>query len=114
MKIFKLIITPLLMILVCLMLLPADTSQTTDIIEQYRLFTRTVEFDYISWTFNALLIKGEQSSLNAIQYLPPASQTKIVLDYLDLVNKIQDTQDQIDRIYSDPAVSNPRQKAEIC
>jgi hypothetical protein len=112
MKIFKLIITLFLMILVCLMLLPADTSQTTDIIEQYRLFTRTVEFDYISWTFNAILIKGEQASLNAIQYLPQASQTKIVLDYLDLVNRIQDTQDQIDRIYSDPAVSNPRQKAD--
>jgi hypothetical protein len=112
MKIFKLIITPFLMILVCSMLLPADTSQTTDIIEQYRLFTRTVEFDYISWTFNAILIKGEQASLNAIQYLPQASQTKIVLDYLDLVNRIQDTQDQIDRIYSDPAVSNPRQKAD--
>jgi hypothetical protein len=112
MKIFKLIITPFLMILVCLMLLPADASLTTDTIEQYRLFTRKVEFDYISWTFNALFTKGEQSSLNAIQYLSPASQTKIVLDYLDLVREIQDTQDQIDRIYSDPSVSNPRVKAD--
>ncbi len=112
MKGFRLIIYPIVMILVCLLLLQNDSTQATGKIEQYRLFTRNVEFDYVSWTFNALLIKVEQSSLNAVQYLPQASQMKIVLDYLDLVRSIQDTQDQIDRIYSDPAVGNPRQKAD--
>ena len=100
------------MILVCLLIFQGDTYQSADKAEQYRVFTRMVEFDYVSWTFSAFLIKSEQSSVNAVQYLPQASQTKIVLDYLDLVRKIQDTQDQVDRIYSDPAVSNPHQKAE--
>jgi hypothetical protein len=112
MKSFKLIIPLFVMILVCLSFLQEDTTWTTDKIEQYRLFTRKVEFDYISWTFNALLIKGEQLSLNAVQYLSQGSQTRIVLDNLALVQSIQDTQDQIDRIYSDPTVSNPRQKAD--
>jgi hypothetical protein len=112
MKIFKLIIAPIVMILVCLLLIQQDSTQATGTIEQYRLFTRMVEFDYTTWTFNALIVKFGQSSLNAVQYLPQASQTKIVLDYLDLVRSIQDTQNQIDRIYTDPSVSNPRLKAD--
>ncbi len=112
MKIYRLIIYPVTMILVCLLLLQNDSSQATGKIERYRVFTRTVEFDYTSWTFDALLVKIEQSSLNAVQYLPQTSQVQIVQDYLDLVQSIQDTQDQIDRIYSDPAVGNPRQKAD--
>ena len=112
MKIFRLIIYFVAMILVCLFLLQNDSSQATGKIERYRVFTRTVEFDYTSWTFDALFVKIEQSSLNAVQYLPQASQAKIVQDYLDLVQSIQDTQDHIDRIYSDPAVSNPRQIAD--
>jgi hypothetical protein len=112
MKLRQWIISYFLMILMGLLLFQADTYQPTDKVEQYRVFTRMLEFDYVSWTFNAFLIKGEQSSLDAVQYLPQASQTKIVLDYLELVRKIEDTQDQVDQIYSDPAVSNPRQKAD--
>jgi len=111
MKLFKQMLSPIMMILVCLLVFQGDNSRATDKIEQYRAFTRTVEFDFISWTFNAFLIKDEQSSLGAVQYLSQASQEKIVLDYLDLVQKIQDTQNQIQQIYSDPKVNNPRQKA---
>jgi hypothetical protein len=111
MKLYNWLCSFLMMILVCVLLFRGDVYQAGDKIERYRVFTRMVEFDYVSWTFNALLIKNSQFSLNAVQYLPQDRQVKVVLDYLDLVRKIQDTQDQIDHIYSDPEVNNPRQEA---
>jgi hypothetical protein len=72
-----------------------------------RAFTRAMEFDFASWTLMAFAEKAEQIGLSAVRYMPPSGQSRIVLDYLDLVRSIQSTEGQISSIYADPNVPDP-------
>jgi hypothetical protein len=66
-----------------------DLSQQ---LEQIRSYSRTYEFDYVSWTVSALGQKLSQSSLKVYRYIPTGEGRQIVLDYLDLRNKINQSQ----------------------
>lgn len=82
--------------------LPAD-EQTARV----RAYTRQIEFDFVGWTLNALEIKLEQASLRTHLYLSPEQSSQKVLDYLDLVGRIQDAENRLTIIYSDPAITDP-------
>lgn len=82
--------------------LPAD-EQTARV----RAYTRQIEFDYVSWTLNALEIKLEQAGLRTNLYQPPGQASQTVLDYLDLVRRIQNAENRLTTIYSDPAIADP-------
>lgn len=77
--------------------------------ERVRAFTRQIEFDYASWTLNAVQIKLEQAALGLAGYLGEGQQSQIVLDYLDLVKQIQDGEAQLSEIYANPEIANPEQ-----
>ena len=73
--------------------------------------TRPFEFDYITWTLDALGLKAGQLSANVSQYLDPIQQRKVIFDYLSLVDKINTVSGRIDQIYSDPSIQDPLKKA---
>jgi hypothetical protein len=79
-----------------------------DRVERVRAYTRQVEFDFVSWTLDALGIEFAQMALGAARALPVEAQKQIVLDYVQLVAEIQDAEARINEIYSDPAVPNPQ------
>lgn len=79
--------------------------------EQVREYTRMVEFDFIRWTLDALWIKNIQNSIQAPQYMDIEEQRKVVFEYLRLVQLVNATSAQIDRIYADPEISDPDQAA---
>lgn len=76
-------------------------------LESIRVYTRTLEFDYVDWTLDAILGKVEQGSLGAMRYVSSASARAIVLDYLKVVDESQLLQWEIEREYSDPAITDP-------
>jgi hypothetical protein len=76
-------------------------------VERVRAFTRQNEFDFVTWTWNALGIKLEQISLGAVNYLPEANHPGVVLDYLALNDQIQQVNGKIYNIYADPGISDP-------
>ena len=78
-----------------------------DKMEQVRAFTRNIEFDYLGWTFNSLTLKIDQSVLRDSEYLPQKSQHQLVIDYLHLVNQIQEAESQIFQTYADPTITDP-------
>ncbi len=78
-----------------------------DQIEQVRKFTRQIEFDYITWTVEAVQTKLEQVALGTPAYLSPKHQHNIVLDYLELVGQIFHYEDYIEEYYTNPNVLNP-------
>ena len=92
----------------CLMLVVLSTSSLppvhgADPVEQY---TRSIEFDYISWTVDALLLKLGQSSLDVPRYLTVDEQCQVVKDYLNLVQQIDQDEYQEERIYADPSITD--------
>ncbi len=80
----------------------------SDRTEQVRSFTRDIEFDYISWTLDALRLKFYQSALGVSDYLVPDARRQFVLDYLILVARIQQAEGQLELVYADPAIIDPQ------
>jgi hypothetical protein len=85
-----------------------DLSQQ---LEQIRSYSRPFEFDYVSWVVSALGQKITQSSLKVYRYIPAGEERQIVLDYLNLRNQINQSQDILIGVLSDPQLENRDQAA---
>ncbi len=81
-----------------------------DQVERIRAFTRSIEFDYITWTLDALGVKLGQFALGSSNYIPTDSQSQLVIDYLKLVSDINALQSKIQLIYADPNTANPEKE----
>lgn len=88
-------------------LLQRSDLEPGDQVERVRAFTRPIEFDYITWTWDALWVKGAQTSLGSLDYIPIEEHARIVLDYLALVGQIQQVEREIEKIFADPNVLDP-------
>ena len=74
--------------------------------EQVRAFTRDIEFDYVSWTLDALGVKFFQSALGIADYLSTDARRQLVLEYLELVASIQRTESHLAMVYADPTIAD--------
>ena len=72
-----------------------------------RRFTRQDEFDFVTWTMDAIGIKLGQAALGSPFYFTPDSSHQIVVEYMRLIENILKDEDQLNQIYADPSVSNP-------
>jgi len=79
----------------------------SDPVERVRAFTRPIEFDYLSWTLDALGVKLGQLALHTAGYLDYSEQSKTVLSELDVVSQIHQIEAKLNDIYSDPTISDP-------
>lgn len=84
-----------------------------DQLQRIRAFSRAQEFDYVGWTLNALGTKLGQAALDATETLTPEEQRQIVLDYLDLVARIDQVEGHLNDIYADPEVENPEMVSRL-
>jgi len=75
-------------------------------IDRVRMFTGGLEFDYFTWTLDALIEKAGQGQINADQRLTPDQQSQVVIRYFDLVRELEITRAQIYILYSDPRVTD--------
>lgn len=83
-------------------ILPIDPDEGMDGVVGVRRFTRMIEFDYLSWTADALILKLGQASLSAPRYLTVEQQEKVIKDYIDLVRQIEAAEYEVELIYADP------------
>jgi hypothetical protein len=81
-----------------------DTSST-----DYRTLAlaRDHLFDFVEWEGGTLLDKGLNDLIAPQQYMSNAQRVTYVRDYLKLVGDAEDVENQIERIYEDPAVKDP-------
>lgn len=79
--------------------------------DRVRAYTRMIEFDFLDWTLDALLLKNIEASISAPGYMTVEEQRKVVLDYLDLVRWINQQTAKINRIYANPDVKDPDRAA---
>lgn len=68
---------------------------------------RGQRFDFVTWALQSIASKIWDEALGAQAYLTEAQRKQFVLDYLDLVRRINDTSAQIEAIYTDPQEHQP-------
>ena len=104
-------VTNIIKISICFILLIAIVSTAsippTDKIENIRKYTRTIEFDYIGWTIDAVINKLEQAALDIPRFLSDDKQIVIVKNNMELTREIQTSQAVIETIYADPNIDDP-------
>lgn len=103
--------TLLFEIFIFTLILTRSVSPLSDPIESVRVYTRNIEFDYITWTFDAVVVKLDQGALNTVHYLDDDQRHDLVIQYIELVIQIQTGESALEEIYSDPDVENPDQEA---
>jgi len=98
-------------VLISIFVLTTSVVRLNDPVDQARLFTAHIEYDYIAWTVDAVSEKLAQAQLNTVQRLSPEQQSQVVLRYFDLVRELEIIQGQIFLVYSDPQVTDPQAEA---
>ena len=88
-------------------LLSASTVSPGTLEAQVRNISGHNEFDYASWTTDALLGKLSDWALSLQRFISPEDQSQIVLDYLQGVQKVSALNNELLAIYADPAIENP-------
>jgi len=88
-------------------LLGASVLPPGDKTERVRVFTRNVEFDFLDWSLDALLVKYNQASLGTKDYLSDEQDARFFLDTIDLVREIQSKEAALNAIFADPNVVDP-------
>jgi len=96
-----------IILLMMAMMLGASIVSPSDSLERVRAFTRSIEFDYVSWTLDAFGIKLGQIALDTAEYLPEKDRSSTVLEALDLINQINQVESKLNDIYADPNISDP-------
>ncbi len=97
-----------ILLLMMTVLLGASNVPTADPLERVRALTRPIEFDYVSWTLDALGIKLGQVALGSANYLPDKDRSSTVLETLDLIRQINELDARLTDIYADPSISDPQ------
>jgi hypothetical protein len=101
----------LLIFCLSLIILTTSTFPPIEKDERVRIYTRSIEFDYVNWTLDALYVKAAQTALDEPLYMNDKQQHLTVEQYLGLVGQINDDEDRIRQIYSDPNVIDPLKTA---
>ncbi len=96
---------------VCIVMLANSVYMPADFVERVRSFTRGIEFDYSAWEWDAIILKFKQSALGAQRYLSAEDQSKTVQECMTLISNLDDTRNQIEKIYADPSVTDPKRTA---
>jgi hypothetical protein len=78
-----------------------------DELQRIRAFSREWEFDFVGWTLEAIGKKLSQSALAATETSSPGEQTRLVLDYIDLIARLDQLERHLNDIYADPEVIDP-------
>ena len=84
----------------------ADTPQLTDTSDRVRAFTREIEFDYPTWVWNAAWIKFEQGTVGLPYLFDRGTNKEIVMEYLRTTQNLMQAEQQIEKIFADPAVTD--------
>ncbi len=97
----------LVLFIVLILLLAGSAIPPVGLASQVRAYTRPLEFDFSTWTLEAITTKLAGWGLSLEKFLTPEAQSQLVLDYLDQVRRVQDLNAEILAIYTDPDVPAP-------
>lgn len=94
-------------VIILLLALVHDVPPASDLGAQVEARANPWQFDFVTWTLQALGIKLSQSAAGGQDFLSEAGRKQAVLEYFDLLGQRQKLDSQIKRIFGDPGVSDP-------
>ena len=90
----------------------ADSPQLTDTSDRVRSFTRSIEFDYPNWVWNAAWTKFEQGTIGLPYLFDRGTNKEVVVEYLRATQNLIQAEQQVEKIYADPNVSDKAAASE--
>jgi len=99
-------LAPFIAILLLFQTLGGAGSAPTNPSERVRAYTRLIEFDYISWTLDAVGLKLRQAANAPEAYLDESEQSQLVRDYIALVAEIQYDEGLLNQLHANPNVAS--------
>lgn len=93
----------ILVILAAALLLGGAAVPPGGLRSQVRARTRTIEFDFATWTLEAAFAKLSGWALSLNRFLPSTTGSEIVLETLDQVRRVNELQAELFLAVSDPA-----------
>jgi hypothetical protein len=106
------VVTTLPVLFVLAALLTSDSFAPRTLVDQVRVITAPFEFEFVSWTADAVWAKVVQFTLGDERYLSKVQWHQIVLDYDKLMDGISADENELNRIFSDPAIADPLQASQ--
>ena len=100
------ILTWLILTIVCFSLFTYSEPRLVDETDRVRVYTRNIEFDYISWMLNAMWVKVQQGATGTPDYINREDGTIAVTDYLLLTQQVNQSEDALNRIYADASIKD--------
>jgi hypothetical protein len=97
--------------LLLLNLLAASTLEYRHSADRVRRYTRTLEFNFVTWTIDAVLVKLEQFGLGATGYLQDSHHEQVVRSYFTVLEEATQLEGQIAVIFADPSIEDPQSHA---
>ena len=98
----------LVLMLFAIPMLGGSTVVLSNQVERVRAYTRDIEFDYVEWILDALDIKLTQQALGVTRYLPDEMRRQTALEYLKVIQQIQQDEASLNDIYADPNIADPQ------
>ena len=74
--------------------------------EKARVYTRQIEFNYLSWMSDAALLKLRSASVGVPYVFDHSAQKQIVTEYLRLTQQISEKEYQLEQIYADASITH--------
>jgi hypothetical protein len=96
-------------LLILTLVLRRDSYLPVTSAEKTRLITAPYEFEFVSWTLNALWEKTAQFLVGEERYMSPAGWHSQVLSYNRLLDTIHASEAEVERLFADPSVADPMQ-----
>jgi hypothetical protein len=101
-RIFDLVIY----LLLCVLLLTGSNPVSNEPVERAHAYTRPIEFDYFTWSVEAALLKLQSSAVGYPNYQNLETRKQAVMRYLFFTERLLQAEDQLTRIYADPAITD--------
>ena len=73
---------------------------------QVRRYTRALEFDFVTWTLDALDLKLRQAAQGGSTYLDEDEGGELVREYLELIHQLESAERDLATLHADPEVES--------
>jgi hypothetical protein len=95
------------LVVILLLNLSFSNARITELRDRVHILAVDHAFDFTTWTINAVWVKLSQSAISAPRYFQPQEQHSLVREYLQLVDNVQKTRNDINLLYSNPSIKDP-------
>lgn len=102
----------LAMVIALFFLMTTSSAQADSIPARAEILSSDVQFDYLSWTINAVWQKIQFSAMGMPSYLNNEERKRAVYDYLQITRDIEDLEAKLDQLYADPIIQNKEKSSE--